>query len=199
MRVPSRNTTYYANYSFGPNVYIPGPSSSSCSNTAEYDYPQPNNHHHPHYNNIPSTMAHHVPSCSEPKAKRPWAENEDIILRGLVAKLGPGLWAAMAQQIPGRTGKQVRERWLNHLSPSVTKRPWSIEEDNVIIDQHKKIGNCWSRIAKLLEGRSDNSVKNRYYTTLRRRISRKRSMEEANDNNNNDNEKRGAKRGRVWE
>lgn len=143
--------------------------------------------------------------CNEPKAKRPWMESEDIILRGLVKRLGVGLWAAMAQQIPGRTGKQVRERWLNHLSPSVTKRPWSMEEDNIIIDQHKKIGNCWSRISKLLQGRSDNSVKNRYYTTLRRRISinsnakmselsRKRSLEhdpfEASPN---------GKRGRVWE
>lgn len=108
--------------------------------------------------------------CGEPKAKRPWTESEDLVLRDLVQKLGTGAWAAMAQQIPGRTGKQVRERWLNHLSPSVTKRPWSIEEDNVIIENHKRIGNCWSRIAKLLQGRSDNSVKNRYYTTLRRRI-----------------------------
>lgn len=108
--------------------------------------------------------------CAEPKAKRPWTESEDIVLRELVQRLGPGLWAAMAQQIPGRTGKQVRERWLNHLSPGVTKRPWSPEEDNVIIENHKRIGNCWSRIAKLLQGRSDNSVKNRYYTTLRRRI-----------------------------
>lgn len=189
LRVPSGNTTYYANYSFGPNV-IPRTSSSIRLNTAEYEYKY-NNHHYT--NSAPTTTIQKttfVPSCSEPKAKRPWAENEDIILRGLVAKLGPGLWAAMAQQIPGRTGKQVRERWLNHLSPSVTKRPWSIEEDNVIIDQHMKIGNCWSRIAKLLEGRSDNSVKNRYYTTLRRRISRKRSLEE---------EGGGEKRQRVWE
>lgn len=142
------------------------------------------------------TLAHHVlPAggdkcqrrstaiayCAEPKAKRPWTESEDVILRELVQKLGPGLWAAMAQQIPGRTGKQVRERWLNHLSPAVTKRPWSPQEDDVIIENHKRIGNCWSRIAKLLTGRSDNSVKNRYYTTLRRRISNAAAKNSSNN------------------
>lgn len=111
------------------------------------------------------------PLVNEPKAKRPWTEQEDSFLRSLVDQLGQGLWAAIASQIPGRSGKQVRERWLNHLSPNVTKRPWSSEEDDIIIESHRRFGNCWSRIAKLLEGRSDNSVKNRFYTTLRRRIS----------------------------
>lgn len=115
------------------------------------------------------------PLANEPKAKRPWTEQEDSLLRSLVEQLGQGLWAAIAAQIPGRSGKQVRERWLNHLSPNVTKRPWSIEEDEIIIESHKRFGNCWSRIAKLLDGRSDNSVKNRFYTTLRRRISTPRA------------------------
>lgn len=107
---------------------------------------------------------------SEPKAKRPWTAAEDVLLRALVSQLGPGLWAAMAQRIAGRTGKQVRERWLNHLSPGVTKRPWSAAEDAAILGAHRRLGNCWSRIAKMLHGRSDNSVKNRFYTTLRRRL-----------------------------
>ena len=106
----------------------------------------------------------------EPKTKKPWTEHEDSLLRSLVEQLGQGLWAAIAAQIPGRTGKQVRERWLNHLSPHVTKHPWSAEEDAIIIESHRRFGNCWSRIAKMLHGRSDNSVKNRFYTTLRRRI-----------------------------
>lgn len=118
-----------------------------------------------------SNVSLDVQSIVEPKAKRPWTEREDALLRQLVAKLGAGLWAAIAAQIPERTGKQVRERWLNHLSPGVTKRPWSTEEDHIIIESHRRLGNCWSRIAKFLNGRSDNSVKNRFYVTLRRRIS----------------------------
>lgn len=107
----------------------------------------------------------------EPKPKRPWSEREDAQLRELVHSMGVGMWAAIAHHIPGRTGKQVRERWLNHLSPSVVKRPWSAEEDRIILQTHTQFGNAWSKIAKMLNGRSDNSVKNRYYTTLRRRYS----------------------------
>lgn len=106
----------------------------------------------------------------EPKTKRPWTQEEDDLLRALTEHHGVGLWATIAQHIPTRTGKQVRERWLNHLSPGVVKRPWSEEEDRVIIETHLRYGNAWSRIAKMLHGRSDNSVKNRFYTSLRRRI-----------------------------
>ena len=36
----------------------------------------------------------------------------------------------------GRSGKQCRERWYNHLSPAVTKAEWSVEEDDAI---HRKV------------------------------------------------------------
>lgn len=106
------------------------------------------------------------------RSKRPWTKMEDEKLCVLVREIGVGLWAAIASRIVGRTGKQVRERWLNHLSPNVVKRPWSVEEDELIVDMHLKVGNCWSRIAKMMKGRSDNSVKNRFYTTLKRRLAK---------------------------
>lgn len=106
------------------------------------------------------------PLVHEPKTKRPWTEGEDAQLRELTASLGVGLWAAIAEHIPGRTGKQVRERWLNHLSPTVVKRPWSPDEDRIIIAAHSQYGNSWSKICKLLEGRSENMCKNRFWTKL---------------------------------
>jgi hypothetical protein len=105
----------------------------------------------------------------EARAKRPWTLAEDDLLRELVSRMGIGMWASIAQHIPDRSGKQVRERWLNHLSPFVTKSPWSPEEDRLILETHVQYGNAWSKIARLLKGRSDNSVKNRFYTTLKRR------------------------------
>jgi hypothetical protein len=105
----------------------------------------------------------------EARVKKPWTHAEDELLRALVAQMGVGMWACIAQHIPDRSGKQVRERWLNHLSPTVTKLPWSPEEDRLILETHVQYGNAWSKIARLLKGRSDNSVKNRFYTTLKRR------------------------------
>eukprot|EP00347_Sterkiella_histriomuscorum_P022152 403331496 len=100
-------------------------------------------------------------------------------------------------KIQGRTGKQCRERytkifikltyllcqstlkqplhvyrWHNHLDPEIKKDPITPEEERVIFESHRKYGNKWADIAKLLPGRSDNSIKNYFYSTLRKHIRR---------------------------
>jgi hypothetical protein len=118
---------------------------------------------------VPTSPGAAAVCALEARAKRPWTQAEDDLLKALVSRMGIGMWASIAQHIPDRSGKQVRERWLNHLSPLVTKSPWSPEEDRLILETHVQYGNAWSKIARLLKGRSDNSVKNRFYTTLKRR------------------------------
>eukprot|EP00953_Heterococcus_sp_UTEX-ZZ885_P001435 1297-Heterococcus_DN1.PRE.1 len=46
---------------------------------------------------------------------------EDDMLRGLVEEHGSKKWSQIAMGLPGRSGKQCRERWLNHLDTRVTK------------------------------------------------------------------------------
>jgi len=70
--------------------------------------------------------------------------------------------------ISGRTGKQCRERWHNHLDPHIKKDPINKPEEQLIFDLHKKLGNKWADIAKELPGRSDNCIKNYYYSTHRK-------------------------------
>jgi len=74
-------------------------------------------------------------------------------------------WSEIALSIPGRKGKQCRERYLNHLDPNLNKAPWTVEEDLILTEKHEQIGNRWSEIAKFLPGRAENAVKNRFHLT----------------------------------
>jgi len=66
-----------------------------------------------------------------------------------------------------RTGKQCRERYINHLDPEMKKTPWSDEENNTIRDLFPKYGSKWSQYLTALPGRSDNAIKNRYHLISR--------------------------------
>ena len=60
-------------------------------------------------------------------------------------------------------GKQCRRRWQNYLNCDNNKQGgWSPEEDEVLMREHKIVGNKWTEIAKAVGGRTDNAVKNRY-------------------------------------
>lgn len=51
--------------------------------------------------------------------KGTWTSEEDSIILREYSKFGRN-WALIAKKVPGRTGKQVRERYVNYLEKKDT-------------------------------------------------------------------------------
>tara|TARA_B100000780_G_C20999327_1_gene399796 strand:+ start:13 stop:753 length:741 start_codon:yes stop_codon:yes gene_type:complete len=103
--------------------------------------------------------------------KGPWTPVEDDLVLKAVLKLGIQhvKWSNVAALVNGRLGKQVRERWYNHLDPTLNKGQWTKEEDAALVKWQADFGNKWVKIADKMPGRSENGIKNRWNSAKRRR------------------------------
>lgn len=103
--------------------------------------------------------------------KGPWTDIEDRLLLHLVNIDGPQKWTQVANHLPGRIGKQCRERWHNHLNPMIKRQaPWTREEEWILYLLNRDQANKWADIANILEGRTDNTIKNHWNSSMKKRI-----------------------------
>lgn len=115
--------------------------------------------------------SHESPSKrkSGPKA---WTKEEDSTLLRIVQTMQmPMKWSVVALSLPGRTGKQCRERYVNHLNPRLKVSDWNPIEDATIFHLYSTTGSHWSSMSKVIPGRTDNGIKNRFHN-LRRQVER---------------------------
>ncbi|XP_057820075.2 MYB31 transcription factor31-like [Cryptomeria japonica] len=100
-----------------------------------------------------------------------WTKEEDSLLKQHIQRHGEGRWSDIPKTAGLlRCGRSCRLRWLNHLRPNVKHGNISQDEEELIIRLQKLLGNRWSLIAGRIPGRTDNEVKNYWYSRLKHRV-----------------------------
>src|SRR5574343_554492 len=114
--------------------------------------------------------------------KTPWNQfvsfkKEDEAIENLVAEFEEEVdWKQVEKSlitqfgIKNRSAKQCRERLLNNLEPSCKKKDCKKDEEEIVFTYQRKHGNNWTKISQFLVGRSENTIKNHFYATVRRKV-----------------------------
>ncbi|KAK9828794.1 hypothetical protein WJX72_002104 [[Myrmecia] bisecta] len=117
------------------------------------------------------------------KPNRRWNDDEQAKLKELVEAAKESAkdpdkirWSQIAAHIPDRTGKQCRERWLNHTRDGINKSKWTDVEEYRLAQLHCQFGTHWTSIAKQLLGRTENATKNHWTSSFRSKTAREPSF-----------------------
>ena len=93
--------------------------------------------------------------------KSKFTPEEDELLKKLVEEYGTLEWSKIASMMPGRSGRQCRDRWSNYIDPNIIQTPWTKQEDADLLRKYHEIGAHWRILANCFPGRSINGVRNR--------------------------------------
>ena len=107
-----------------------------------------------------------IPSSGEDEkpvqARRMFTKEEDDLIRDTIERFGHKKWSTIAKYVPGRCPRQVRERWINYLDPTINRGPFSEEEDALLYKLVKEYGTQWNTIVPAFPGRTEVIIKNRW-------------------------------------
>ena len=104
-----------------------------------------------------------------------WKEEQDKILLSLIPKNKKKInWEEISQKINqkniAKTAKQCRERYHHQLDPNLKKKKFTTEENKKLFSLNKKLGSKWKQIALNFKGRTDNCIKNNFFSLIRKSL-----------------------------
>ncbi|OHS99762.1 hypothetical protein TRFO_33722 [Tritrichomonas foetus] len=114
--------------------------------------------------------------------RRKFTEDEDNKPYEIISRMGARNWRSIAEQMPGRSGRQCRDRYSNYLMKHLRNDPWTPEEDALLLDKYAQFGSHWSEMVCFFQGRSSNSIKNRWYTNISHKFSKNQQNIQSSSN-----------------
>jgi len=100
--------------------------------------------------------------------KGTWKKEEDEILLKLIKKYGKN-WSKISKEFLKRNGKQIRDRYINVLSPNINRNKFNYNEDMQIIKLYNQFGPKWSKIKNYFNNRTTDMIKNRFYSSIKKK------------------------------
>ena len=161
------------------SLIVPDPQSSLCPSKASTAASDPSElpKGPPITYTSENEMENHDKKTLTPGNVQRWNATLDAMLRLSIGKLDAtssvrveGYWPKVAQNVPGKSGRQCRERWVCHLDPNLAHDEFTDEERNLMFEIYGRVGGRWAcvaghlnnwRMSKGLKGvRSNSFVKN---------------------------------------
>lgn len=97
-----------------------------------------------------------------------WTSIEDEKILNLIKIHGKN-WADIAKEFSTRTGKQIRDRYLNKLDTKINHNKFTHKEDQTILNYYKIYGPKWAKIAKCFPDRTSDMIKSRFHSSIKRK------------------------------
>lgn len=107
--------------------------------------------------------------------RQKWTFIEDTVLIDLVNKeKGLVHWELIAHKMNqagyNKTYKQVKRRWYQYLSPDLNNDEWREDSTVKLFNLYNTHRNQWKKIAVEFKGRTDNYIKNKFFSKIRKII-----------------------------
>lgn len=107
--------------------------------------------------------------------RQKWKRKEEQDLQSFVLRYGnePD-WEAIASNLTNmgytKNAKQCHDRWMQRMSPDLDRSKWTSEDSQKLFELHSKFTNRWKLITEIFPGRTDNSVKNQFFSMIRKAL-----------------------------
>lgn len=116
-----------------------------------------------------------------PTNPQTWTEQEDQTLKSLTQHIAPKTnWLEISCKMKKRgflkTSSQCQKRHKTYIAPELKKQEWNKAQNKKLFELHSKFGNAWKDIASYFYKKTDNSIKNQFFSLIRKSLRNARKI-----------------------